>query len=277
MFGDRGEQFDPAEPEEFYRRMLQDWYYAPRGVPVPGFQGPLATGWMPLLSPLRPFELYGDMAPGGTGVLAWPILGDNTRDASAVPPTLAVNDQVLGDVRAYGSHHTGWSSATGARGFYITDAAGNNQIVSIQRIAKTIKVSNSSSCVAAGGTFTAAGLSVMDDGQDVSNAGQTYPTITNWIYSLPPSSTGIICAWDTTIPGYRVIDAPRCPLVITGTAPSTVSANGTFSATTACGTATVTNWNQTLCSGANYTAILVTDGCGGTYLVIDGDCPTSGC
>ena len=49
MFGDRGEQHNPAEPEELYRQIRDDFYFRLSGLPVPGFCAPLANGaWLPL-------------------------------------------------------------------------------------------------------------------------------------------------------------------------------------------------------------------------------------
>ncbi len=49
MFGDRGEEHNPAEPEELYRQIRDDFYFRQTGLPVPGFTGSLANGaWLPL-------------------------------------------------------------------------------------------------------------------------------------------------------------------------------------------------------------------------------------
>lgn len=49
MFGDRGEQHNPAEPEELYRQIRDDFYFRQTGLAVPGFTGSLANGaWLPL-------------------------------------------------------------------------------------------------------------------------------------------------------------------------------------------------------------------------------------
>ena len=72
-------------------------------------------------SSLVPFELYRDCVPSGPGVGAtdvyfWPLKADYTRDDSTSPPEDTLDDGVLGDVRAYGSAHSGFT--TGAKGFY---------------------------------------------------------------------------------------------------------------------------------------------------------------
>ena len=52
MFGDRGEQHNPAEPEELYRRIRDDFYFRQTGLPVPGMTGASANGgWLPLPAP----------------------------------------------------------------------------------------------------------------------------------------------------------------------------------------------------------------------------------
>jgi hypothetical protein len=211
----RGDQFAPPSLEEQLRRLFLDWYSAEEALPVPGMQGPLANGaWLPLPNDLVPFALYDDAVPGGTNNLAWPLRSDFSRDDSTSPPTLTVDDGVLGDVRAYGSNHGGWSGATGAKGFYIAGSDGTNQIVAIQRLAKLIRVGIGSTAVAANATFVPTSLAAMDDGQDPSNGGQTYPTVQNHSIDLPASASGIVCAWDASITAYRVIDSPPTPAAV---------------------------------------------------------------
>ncbi len=49
MFGDRGEQHNPAEPEELYRQIRDDFYFRQTGLPAPGQTGMAANaGWVPL-------------------------------------------------------------------------------------------------------------------------------------------------------------------------------------------------------------------------------------
>ncbi len=162
------------------------------------------------LPTLTPFELYDDIAPGQTNKYVWSLNADYSRNTSAGYTTVQVSDAVLGDVRAYGSNHSGWTSATGAKGFYTPGTDGKNQIVAIRRLAREIKVTVGSTAVSAGATFTPVALAVMDAGQDPSNGGAAYPTIKNYSTGLPASAAGVICAWDGSADQYLVIDAP-CP------------------------------------------------------------------
>lgn len=165
---------------------------------------------LPAAQSLVGFELYDDIAPGQTDKYVWQLKSDYTRDTAAGHATVKVSDGVLGDVRAYGSNHSGWSSASGAKGFYIPGTAGKNQIVAIQRLAKMIKVGIGGTAVAGAATFVPTALAVMDGGQDPSHGGDTYPTIRNYSTAIPASASGIICAWDESAAEYLVIDAP-CP------------------------------------------------------------------
>src|SRR5271166_1321183 len=76
---------------------------------------------------LVPFELYDDMTPGGTGKYVWTLNSDYSRNTSAGHATVQVSDSVSGDIRAYGSSHSGFS--TGAKGWYTVGPDGTNQIV----------------------------------------------------------------------------------------------------------------------------------------------------
>jgi hypothetical protein len=121
-----------------------------------------------------PFELYNDIAPGGTNILAWPLNADYSRYSMPNPPTIQVNDGILGDVRAYGSNH-GWSTATrGAIGIALNDGQ-KLQIVSIKRLSKQLEGLTTGS-VATNVSITVNTVVTLDDGQ--SPVAQTNDTLT---------------------------------------------------------------------------------------------------
>lgn len=70
MFGDRSEQHLPSEPEEFFRRLKQDWYYRQTGAPLEG-QFP----WKLLAPEVVAFQLTGPLAACSTApaVLIQPV------------------------------------------------------------------------------------------------------------------------------------------------------------------------------------------------------------
>jgi len=132
------------------------------------------------------FELYDDFTPGSVDKYVWTLNSDYSRNTGAGHATVKVSDEVLKNVRAYGSNHTGFSSARGALGFYIvgTDTSHPNQILNIQRLAKAIKVTAPSN-VAANATFTVTSCTVLDDGQDPCGGSDGASiTITNWPQQL---------------------------------------------------------------------------------------------
>ena len=128
-------------------------------------------------------------------------------------PKITVYDVPEGNIRALGS--TFMTNSHGARGKAVMGTSGHLEIVSIQQQARRIKVTISTGCVSGGATFVPTALAVMDPGgQDPSNGGVSFPTITN--YSTPignASSTtdGIKCEWDESLGVYLVYDAP-CPV-----------------------------------------------------------------
>jgi WD40 repeat protein len=154
-------------------------------------------------------ELYDDFTPGATDKYVWTLNSDYSRNTSAGHATVKVSDEVLGDVRAYGSNHTGWSSTRGAMGMYVAGTDGKNQIVAIRRLAKMIMVTSpSGSNTAAGATFTVTSCTVLDDGQNPCSESASI-TIHNWNQQLCKSVANVVCLanGDGT---WRVIDAD-CP------------------------------------------------------------------
>ena len=127
-----------------------------------------------------PFEFYSDCTPGATGVLVWPLKADLTQDTSISPPTLTVSDSLLGNVRAYGSNHSGFT--TGAKGWYRT-IGGVNVIVECERLSKLL-TGTTTTCVNSGSSITVNTVVVCDDEQSPT-AGNTSTTLTvanpfNW-------------------------------------------------------------------------------------------------
>ena len=165
------------------------------------------------------FELYDDVGPGDTtnAKQAWRLKnssGSLVRDTDA--DKIVVNDGVLGDVRAYGSNHSGFS--TGAKGWASMEADGKYHIQSIQRLAKTIIVANTASghaAVAAGTTsFTATVTRVCDDGQPPTVASPATVVVYNPGWEIDDNLTDIVCTLDTGTGIsnclYRIADAD-CP------------------------------------------------------------------
>jgi len=176
------------------------WAYV--RIPGPGSSG------------LTPFELYDDFTPGATDKYVW-LLKDSgsgtlVRDTTTGSGTIKVSDQVLGDVRAYGSHHTGWSSTSGAKGFFVPGADGKNQIVSIRRLAKMIRITTPSGSGGYAANATISGITsvtVLDDGQNPLGDASSI-SVTNWNQATCNGVT-CICVADGS-GGYLVIDAD-CP------------------------------------------------------------------
>ena len=165
------------------------------------------------------FELYDDVGPGDVtnAKQAWRLKnssGSLVRDTDAVK--IVVNDGVLGDVRAYGSNHSGFS--TGAKGWASMEADGKYHVKSIQRLAKTIIVANTASghaAVAAGtASFTATFTRVCDDGQPPTVSSPATLVVYNPGWEIDDAAANITCVMDTGTGVsnclYRIIDAP-CP------------------------------------------------------------------
>jgi hypothetical protein len=165
------------------------------------------------------FELYDDVGPGDVtnAKQAWRLKnssGSLVRDTDA--DKIVVNDGVLGDVRAYGSNHSGFS--TGAKGWASMEADGKYHVKSIQRLAKTIIVANTASghaAVAAGTTsFTATFTRVCDDGQPPTVSSPATLVIHNPGWTIDDNAANITCVMDTGTGVsnclYRIVDAP-CP------------------------------------------------------------------
>jgi len=159
---------------------------------------------------LTAFELYDDFAPGDTNKYVWTLNDDYTRNTSAGQATVQVSDEVLGDVLAYGSNHSGWSSTRGALGFYAAGTDGKNQIVSIRRLAKMIKIitPTGSGGFAANGTISGiTSVTVLDDGQNPLGDASSI-SVTNWNLPICNDVTATCLADGSG--GYYVIDAD-CP------------------------------------------------------------------
>ena len=133
---------------------------------------------------------------------------------------------VIGQFRALGRDSTRANGGSTDGAYAIVEwhsDAERWEFVTCQQISQKIKVSIGTGCVAGGATFTPTSLAVMDPGgQDVSNSGASYPTITNYstyIGNCSSGAVGIVCLWDESIPGYLVVDAP-CPDPNCGSCPS---------------------------------------------------------
>jgi hypothetical protein len=175
--------------------------------------------WEPVgpVDKLFPFEAHDDITPGGSGFKVWLLInsgGSLVRDTSAgnsptgSTPT-KVDDAILGDSRAWGSHHSyGSGSSTGARGWYQTAADGANHIVSIDNLARLIIGSGPSSAVAGGATYTLSGVTCLDDGQTPAPGSNTVQ-VTNYSTGLPANATSVVCVADGS-GGFRTLDGP-CP------------------------------------------------------------------
>lgn len=158
------------------------------------------------------FELYDDITPGTQGKYVWTLNPDYTRNTTAGHTKITVNDDVLQDVRAYGSRHSGWSTTRGAMGFYETGTNGKNQIVAIIRLAKQIKITVPSNQTASA-TFTVTSCTVLDDGQPPQGQDSAAIFIENW----PQDVCGGVVAYcqfdpslNSNLGGWRIIDAD-CP------------------------------------------------------------------
>ena len=150
---------------------------------------------------LIPFELYDDIAPSETDKDAWILKADLTRDTDA--DKIHVSDGILGDVRALGSNtKTGGTPATGARGYAVVGPDGDNQIVSIQRLANSCRAVAKGAI--AGSTGTVDAVTVMDDGQSpVANTTTAELAVTNpWNFYLADNALCQIIrngsGWDIT-------------------------------------------------------------------------------
>lgn len=145
-------------------------------------------------SVFKGFELYNDITPGISSILAWPLTATLTRDSTNNPPVLQVADSLLKNVRAYGSNH-GWTTTTsGARGLYMAGPDGKNDIVAIQWLAKlcsaTVTVTTS------GGNFTVNTVAALDDGQSpVAQASDTL-SVADWNNVNPAVSSKVLIAPD---------------------------------------------------------------------------------
>ena len=167
---------------------------------------------------LTPFELYDDIEPGGTSgtaIEAW-VLDPDTLVRDETADKIEVADGIIGDVRALGTVTT---SGDGSRGWYSVAADGSKQIVSIQRLARTIVVANTYSghaAVAADDTsFSAAFTRVCDDGQAPAEAAAEiviYNPVSG--FEIDDNLANILCVLDTGTGVsdclYRVVDA-ACP------------------------------------------------------------------
>jgi hypothetical protein len=133
MFGQRGDQYNPAEPEELYRRMRDEFYFrAPDPLPpATGQTGAGANGgWIPLPKDVIPFELKADAtAPGiPTAYTAYRLEIDNNGYYN-IPLSGGVPDEnaaiyvfdLTGQIRApgYTTMHALSAPQNGTRGWAV--------------------------------------------------------------------------------------------------------------------------------------------------------------
>jgi hypothetical protein len=177
---------------------------------VPGYGTTPASGtpWAYIRIPqssvtsVQDFELLGDLTPGNYAA-AYPMKTDGTGpDLSQA--TFSVYDAPEGCRRAWGRTTMGTSGLNhGARGkAYLNSGTSTWEILSIQALSETIKVSIGSSGVAAAATFSSTALDVMDEGQDPSKGTGVLAGIQNGSVAIPANTTGIVCLWDQGLGKY---------------------------------------------------------------------------
>lgn len=164
----------------------------------------IGMGYLHPLDGLIPFELYDDVTPGASDKYVWLLknsAGTLVRDTDT--SKVYVSDGILGDVRAYGSSHSGFT--TGAKGFFTPGANGKNQIVSIQRLAKLCTCQLTAAQTGADASFNVDTVVPMDGGQSpVTGSSDTLATY-NVRACAGADNAPTLIAWNETTDQWEVV------------------------------------------------------------------------